>query len=145
VPDRPRPALAAVVKVAKGRTLETAIGEFTQNRDDGFRVMPVRRRAGDCQRDAVFLNRHLDLAAVDLLAAIDAAGKATRRGATKATVDDHGARFWRITAGAPLIAALPIEQPSPEAEPGPTGEQSVEGAEGDIAELSHGPPVHTSP
>jgi hypothetical protein len=28
--------LAAVVEVANGWTLKTAIGEFTQNRDDGF-------------------------------------------------------------------------------------------------------------
>ena len=106
--------------------------------------MPVRWRDIDRQRDAVFLNGHLDLDAADLLAAIDAARKATRRRATGATVDDHGARFWRITAGAPPGAAQPIEQPSPEAEPGPAGEQSVERAEGDIAELSDGPPLHTA-
>jgi hypothetical protein len=35
--------------------------------------MPVRRRHSDFQRDAVFLNGHLDFDAADLLAAIDAA------------------------------------------------------------------------
>src|SRR3984885_13422821 len=92
---------------------EAAIGELTQNRNDGFGVMPIRRRDIDRQRDAVFLNGHLDLDAADLLAAIDAARKTTRRRATGATVDDHGARFWGIAAGAPPGAAQPIEQPTP--------------------------------
>src|ERR1700733_10816676 len=102
-----------VAEIAEGWALEAAIGELTQNRNDGFGVMPIRRRDIDRQRDAVFLNGHLDLDAADLLAAVDAARKATRRRATGATVDDHGARFRGITAGAPPGAAQPVEQPTP--------------------------------
>src|SRR5208283_2215619 len=136
--------LAPIAEIPQCRALEAAIGELTQNRNDGFGVMAVRRRDIDRQRDAVFLNGHLDLDAADLLAAIDAALKTARRRATGATVDDHGARFRGIPAGAPPAAAQPIEQPAPEAEPGPTGEQSVERVEGDIAELSDGPPLHAA-
>src|ERR1700739_3580721 len=103
--------------------------------------MPVRWRDIDRQRDAIFLNGDLDLDAVDLLAAIDAACKATRRRATGATVDDHGARFGATPAAARRGGPQPTEHPPQEADPGPTGEQSVERAEGDIAELSDGPPL----
>jgi hypothetical protein len=48
--------------------------------------MPVRWRDIDRQRHAVFLNGHLDLDAADLLAAVDAARKATRRRASGATM-----------------------------------------------------------
>jgi hypothetical protein len=78
--------------------LETAIAGFTQNRDDGFGVMAVRWGDIDRHREVVFLNRRLDLAAADLLAAIDAARTTARRRATGATVDDRGARFWGIAA-----------------------------------------------
>jgi hypothetical protein len=64
--------------------------------------MPVRWCDIDRQR-AVFLNGHLDLDAADLLAAVDATRKTTRRQATGATVDDHGAWFWGITAGASAV------------------------------------------
>jgi hypothetical protein len=84
--------------------------------------MAVRRRDINRQRDALFLNRHLDLDAADLLAAIDAALKTARCLATGATVDNDGARFWGIAAGAPPGAAQPIEQPTPKAEPGPASE-----------------------
>src|SRR3954469_8792306 len=49
-----------------------------------------------------------------------------------------------ITAGTPPGAAQPLEQPTPEPEPGPASEQSVERVEGDIAELSAGPPLHAA-
>jgi hypothetical protein len=45
------------------------------------------------------------------------------RRAAGATVDGHGAWFRGIAAGTPPGAAQPIEQPTPEAEPGQTGEQ----------------------
>src|SRR4051812_36649702 len=106
--------------------------------------MTVRWRDINRQWDAVFLNGQLDLDAADLLAAIGAALKAARRRATGATVDDHRARFWSIPAGAPPSAAQPIEQPTPQAEPGPTGEQSVERAEGDIAQHADRPPLHAA-
>ena len=101
--------LAPVAKIAEGWALEAAIGEFTQNRDDGFRVMAICRGDIDRQWDAVFLNGHLDLDAADLLATVDAALKTARRRATGATVDDHGARFRGITADAPPGAAQPVE------------------------------------
>src|SRR3954469_7206376 len=106
--------------------------------------MAVRRRDVDRQRDAVFLDGHPDLDATDLLATVNAAHKAARRRAAGAAVDDHGARFRGITAGAPPTAAQPIEQPTPEAEPGPAGEQSIERVEGDVAELSDRSPLHTA-
>lgn len=65
--------LAPIAEITERRTLEATLGEFTQNRDDGFRVMAVRRRDIDRQRDALFLNGNLDLDATDLLAAINAA------------------------------------------------------------------------
>ena len=64
-------SFAPVAKIAERRTLEAAIGEFTQNRDYGFCVMTVRRHDIDCQGDAVSLDRDLDLDAMDLLAAIN--------------------------------------------------------------------------
>src|SRR4051812_44623410 len=79
--------------------------------------MAVRRRDVDRQRDAVFLNGHLDLDATGLLAAIDAARKAAWRRATGATVGDHGAGLRRIPAGeAPAAVsgsgtALPQSRP----------------------------------
>ena len=95
--------------------MEAAIGELTQNRNDGFGVMPVRRRDTDRQRDAVLLNGHLDLDAVDLLAAIDAARKATRRRATGATVDLLVAGFQRVGSSPQLpgIDAIWIPPPEP--------------------------------
>src|SRR3954468_4087054 len=62
--------LAPVAEIAERRALEAAIGEFTQNRHDGFAVMAVRRRDVDRQRGAVFLDGHLDLDATDLLATV---------------------------------------------------------------------------
>src|SRR5215213_1589435 len=106
--------------------------------------MAVRRRDVDRQRDAVLLNGHLDLDAADLLATVNAARKTAWRRAAGAAVDDHGARFRGITAGAPPTAAQPIEQPTPEAEPGPAGEQSIERVERNIAELSDRSPLHTA-
>jgi hypothetical protein len=66
---------------------------------------------------------HLDPDAADFLAAINAACKTAGRRAAGATVDGHGAWFRGIAAGTPRGAAQPIEQPTPEAEPGQTCEQ----------------------
>src|SRR3954464_12151924 len=95
-------------EITERRALEAAIGEFTQNWDDGFAVMAVRRRDVDRQRDAVFLDGHLDLDATDLLATVNAARTAARRRAAGAAVDDHGARFRSIPAGEAPAAAQPI-------------------------------------
>src|SRR5207302_653887 len=67
--------LAPIAEVAARRTFEATRGERAQNRHDPFGVMAVRRRDIDRQRNAVFLNRDLDLDATDLLAAINAALK----------------------------------------------------------------------
>src|SRR3954463_7021474 len=79
--------------------------------------MAVRRRDVDRQRDAVFLDGHLDLDAADLLATVNAARKTARRRAAGAAVDDHGARFRGIPAGAPPTAAsgsrASLPKPSP--------------------------------
>src|SRR3954449_1483497 len=89
-------AFAPVAEIAERRTLETAIGEFTQNRHDGFCVMAVRRCDIDRQKDAVLLNGELDLDTADLLAAIDATLKAAWRRATGSTVNHHSARLRSI-------------------------------------------------
>src|SRR3954451_7945287 len=106
--------------------------------------MAVRRRDVDRQRDAVLLDAHLDLDATDLLATVNAARKTARRRAAGAAVDDHGARVRGIPAGQAPTAAQPIEQPTPEAEPGPAGEQPVQRAEGDAAQLSDRSPLHAA-
>src|SRR3954452_23282361 len=109
--------LAPVAEVAERRTFEATLGERAQDRHDPFGVMPVRRRDIDRQRDAVLVDRNMDLDAADLLAAIDAALKATRRRATGATVDHHSTRLRRIatskvpTAASGSRASLP--KPSP--------------------------------
>src|SRR5208282_5559539 len=102
-------------EIAERRALEATIGERAQNRHDTFRVMPVRRRDINRQRDAVFVDGNMDFDAPDLLATVDPALKAARRRATGSTVDDHGARFRTIPARAPPGAAQPVEQPAPEA------------------------------
>jgi hypothetical protein len=50
---------------------EAAICVRAQNWDNGFRVMPVRRRNIVRQRDAVFVHGDTDLDAPDLLSAVD--------------------------------------------------------------------------
>jgi hypothetical protein len=80
----------------------------------------------------------------DLLSAVDTAVKAAWRRATGSTIDDHGARFGSIPAGAPPGAAKPVEQATPKAEPGPAGEQSVKRSKGDVAQLPNGPPLHAA-
>src|SRR5208283_915643 len=59
--------LAPVAEVAERRTLEATVGEYVQNRHDAFRVMPVRRRDIDRQRDTVFVDGDMDFDAPDLL------------------------------------------------------------------------------
>jgi alanine dehydrogenase len=72
-------SLAPVAKIAKRRPLKAAIGKLAQHRDDGLGVMLVGRRDIDRQRNAVFLNGHMDLDAANLFAAVDATRKAARR------------------------------------------------------------------
>src|SRR3954454_5099650 len=137
-------AFAPIAEIAERRTLETAIGEFTQNRHDGFCVMAVRRCDIDRQRDAVLLHGELDLDATDLLAAIDAARKAAWRRATGATVDHHRTRLRRVATSQAPAAAQPLEQAAPQAKPGPAREQPIQRAEGDLAQLADRPPLHAT-
>src|SRR4051794_14410558 len=139
-----RQPLAPVAEIAEGWALEAAIGKRTLNRHDGFRVVPVRRCDIDRQRDAVFVDRHLDLDAADLLAAVNAARKTARRRAAGAAVDACGARLRTIPAGEALVAAQPVKQSAPEAKAGPPSEQSEERVEGDVAQKSDGPPLHAT-
>jgi hypothetical protein len=62
-----------------------------QHRDDALAVMSVCRRDVDRQRKAVFVDRKMDLDALDLFAAIEAAREAGRRRLTGSAVDDDGA------------------------------------------------------
>jgi hypothetical protein len=50
-----------------------------QHRDDALAVMPVCRRDIDRQREAVLVDRKMDLDAFDLFAAVEAAPEASRR------------------------------------------------------------------
>src|SRR5271157_2833953 len=136
--------LAPVAQVAERRTLEATLGERAQNRHDAFGVMPVRRRDIDRQRDTVFVHGDIDFDAPVLLSAVDTAIKAARRRATGSAIDDHGAWFRSIPAGAPPAAAQPVEQPAPEAEPGPACEQPVKRAERDVTQQSDRPPLHAT-
>ena len=65
--------LAAIAEIAQGCSLEAAAGKLMQHRDDTLAVMPVCRRDVDRQREAVLIDREMDLDALDLLAAIEAA------------------------------------------------------------------------
>src|SRR5208283_3715458 len=85
--------LAPVAEIPQRRTLEASLGEFAQNREDAFRVMPVCRRNVDSQGNAVFVHGDMDLDALDLLSTVDASVEAARRRAPGSAVDDDGARL----------------------------------------------------
>ena len=61
--------LAPIAEVAERRTFEATHGKRARSQHDPFAVMPVRRRDIDRQRDAVFVDRNMDLDAANLLAA----------------------------------------------------------------------------
>src|SRR3954469_2354432 len=94
-----------------------------QHRDGALAVMPVGRRDVDCQREAVL--GEMDLDALDLLAAIEAAAEASRCRLTGATVDDDGAGFGSIAASLPPRLDQAVEQPAPQPEPGANSVYSV--------------------
>ena len=71
--------LAPIAEIAQGSPLEAAAGKLMQHWDDALAVMDIRRRDGDRQREAVLVHREMDLDALDLLAAIEAAPEASRR------------------------------------------------------------------
>src|SRR3954469_19449430 len=94
-----------------------------QHRDGALAVMPVGRRDVDCQREAVL--GEMDLDALDLLAAIEAAAEASRCRLTGAAVDDDGAGFGSIAASLPPSLDQAVEQPAPQAKPGANSVYSV--------------------
>jgi hypothetical protein len=71
--------LPPIAEITQGRPLEAPTGKLMQHRDDALAVMPVGRRDMDRQREAVLIDREMDLDALDLLAAIEAAREAARR------------------------------------------------------------------
>jgi hypothetical protein len=100
----------------------------------------------------MLFDAQVNLDAVDLLAAIEAALKTARRrlagsltrqlsacGQRKGAVDDDSTWLGGVTAGQPPDPAQPIEQATPQAEPGPAGEQREH--ERDIAELPDRAPL----
>src|SRR4051794_12736624 len=81
--------LTPIAEIAQRGPLEA--GKLMQHRDDALAVMDIRRRDVDRQREAVFIDGEMDLNALDLLAAVEAAREATRRRVTRPAIDDDGA------------------------------------------------------
>ena len=106
--------------------------------------MPVGWRDGDRQREAVLIHREMDLDALDLLAAIEAAREASRRRMTGATVDDDSTGISSIAAGQPPGTDQAVEQATPQTKPGPAGEQRVQCTERNVAEQANGAPLQTA-
>ena len=52
---------APVAEIAQRCPLEAAAGKLMQHRDDALAVMPVRRGDMDRQREAVLIDREMDL------------------------------------------------------------------------------------
>ena len=86
----------------------------------------------------------MDFDAVDLLAAIKAALEATRCRPAGSAVDDDSTRLGLVTAGQPPSSAQTVEQATPQAEPGPAGEQGEQRVERDVAQLADGAPLHAA-
>src|SRR3954452_4468499 len=137
-------ALTPVAEIAQGRPLEAAAGKLMQHRDDALAVMDIRRRDGDRQRKAVLVDREMNLDALDLLAAIEATAEASRCRTTRPAVADDGAGFGSIAASLPPGQDQAVEQPAPQTKPGPAGEQGVERAERNVAELADRAPLHAA-
>ena len=86
-----------------------------------------RSRAG-----CIFVHRKMEFDAPDLLSTADTTIKTAQRRAAGSTIDDHDGWLENPRRRA-ASAAQPVQQPSPEAEPGPAGEQSIKRTEGDVA------------
>ena len=139
-----RQPLAAIAEITQGCPLVAAAGKLMQHWDDALAVMGICRRDVDRQREAVLIHREMDFDALDLLAAIEAAAEATRRRLTGAAVDDDGAGIGSVAASLPPSLDQAVEQPAPQAKPGPPGEQGVERAERNVAQLANGAPLHAA-
>src|SRR4051812_45641324 len=134
--------LAPVAEIAQGGPLEAAAGKLMQHWDNALAVMPVRRRDMDRQREAVLIHREMDFDALDLLAAIEAAREASRGRMTGAAVDDDGAGDGFVAESLPPSQDQAVEQRAPQ--PGPAGEQRVQRAERDVAQLANRPPLQAA-
>src|SRR4051794_40783670 len=134
--------LAPIAEIAQGSPLEA--GKLMQHRDDALAVMDIRRRDGDRQRKAVLVDREMDLDALDLLATIEATAEASRCRTTRPAVDDDGAGFGSIAASLPPRLDQAVEQPAPQAKPGPSSKQRVQGAERNVAQLADRAPLHAA-
>src|SRR3954454_23408583 len=115
-----------------------------QHRDDALAVMDIRWRDGDRQRKAVLVDREMDLDALDLLAAIEATAEASRCRTTRPAVDDDGAGFGSIAASLPPRLDQAVEQPAPQAKPGPSSKQRVQRAERNVAQLADRAPLQAA-
>src|SRR3954468_8837161 len=81
---------------------------------------------------------------LDLLAAIEAAPEASRRRMTGPAVDDDGAGYGFVAASLPPGQDKAVEQRAPQTEPGPPGEQRVQRAERNVAQLADGAPLQAA-
>src|SRR3954463_7624572 len=106
--------------------------------------MPVGRRDGDRQRETILVHGEVDLDALDLLAAVEAAPEATRRGTTGAAVEDDGAGFRSVAASLSPSLDQAVEQPAPQAKPGPASKQRVQRAERNVAQLADRAPLQAA-
>src|SRR3954469_18243188 len=134
--------LAPVAEITQGCPFEA--GKLMQHWDDALAVMDVCRRDGDRQRETILVHGEVDLDALDLLAAVEAAPEATRRGPTGAAVEDDGAGFGNIAASLSPSLDQAVEQPAPQAKPGPASKQRVQRAERNVAQLADGAPLHAA-
>src|SRR5687768_5562680 len=115
--------LPSIAEIAQRGPLEAAAGKLMQHRDDALAVMDIRRRDVDRQREAVFIDGEVDLNALDLLAAVEAAREATRRRMTGPAIDDDGAGYGFVAANLPPGKDQAVEQQAPQPEPGPARKQ----------------------
>jgi hypothetical protein len=126
------------------KSASTSIYATKPHWEDPLAIMPVCWRDIDRQREAVLVHRDMDLDALDFLAAIEAAREAGRRRMTGAAVDDYSAGYKFVATGLPPCQNQAVEQPAPQAKPGPAGEQRVERAKRNVAEQSSGAPLHAA-
>jgi hypothetical protein len=115
--------LAAITEIAQGGPLEA--GKLMQHRDDALAVMDIRWRDVDRQREAVFIDCEMDLDALDLLTAIEAAAEAARRWVTGTAINDDGAGIGSVATSLPPSLDQAVEQPAPQPEPGANSVYSV--------------------
>ncbi|MCW2239035.1 site-specific DNA recombinase [Azospirillum canadense] len=137
-------ALAAIAEIANGWSLEAFPDELAQHRHDALGIVYIGRGGINRQREAIFLDRDMDLHPTDLLAAVDAPREAAWGRAAGPAVDHDGARLGRVAARHTPGPAQPVEQAAPQPKARPAGKQGEERAEGDARELADGAPLHAA-